>query len=107
MGWRTFWPTGRTILQRGKARDYYDVWRLLKEKTADVDVALARWLLGRKLAHNGLEVSDVQAFLNPQHVEAAEVYWERDLADQVRPESLPDWAAVVEELEGLLSGIAG
>ncbi|NOR47289.1 MAG: hypothetical protein GQ533_04495 [Methanosarcinaceae archaeon] len=25
----------RSILQRGKARDYYDVWRLLKEKDFD------------------------------------------------------------------------
>jgi uncharacterized protein len=25
----------RNILQRGKARDYYDVWRLLKEKDFD------------------------------------------------------------------------
>jgi len=97
----------RTILQRGKARDYYDVWRLLKEKRAEVDVALARSILGRKLAHKGLGLSDVQVFLNPQYLEAAEVYWERDLAEQVRPQSLPHWAAVVEELEGLLSGVVG
>jgi len=25
----------RNVLQRGKARDYYDVWRLLKEKDFD------------------------------------------------------------------------
>lgn len=32
---------------------------------------------------------------------------ERDLAEQGRPQSLPDWAVVVEELEGLLSGVVG
>ncbi|MFW6116909.1 MAG: nucleotidyl transferase AbiEii/AbiGii toxin family protein, partial [bacterium] len=97
----------RTILQRGKARDYYDVWRLLKEKSADVDVALARSILGRKLAHKDVEMADVQAFLTPQHLEAAEAYWERDLAQQVAPQSLPDWAVVVEELEVLLTGLFG
>ncbi len=88
----------RSILQRGKARDYYDVWRLLKEKKTAPDLSLTRSLLEQKCRHKGLEVADAQAFLTPQHLEEAEVYWERDLVRQVAPQSLPDWAAVVAEL---------
>jgi predicted nucleotidyltransferase component of viral defense system len=97
----------RSILQRGKARDYYDVWRLLKEKNAVFDASLVRSIMERKCRHKGLDVPNVQAFLAPQYLEEAEVYWERDLARQVAPQSLPDWAAVTEELEGLLERFFG
>jgi predicted nucleotidyltransferase component of viral defense system len=92
----------RSILQRGKSRDYYDVWRLLKEKSDALDAPLARSILERKCRHKGLEPPSVQAFLVPQHLVEAEVYWERDLARQVAPQLLPDWTAVTAELEPLL-----
>jgi predicted nucleotidyltransferase component of viral defense system len=97
----------RSILQRGKARDYYDVWRLLKEKRASVDPSLARSILESKCRHKGLEVPHAGAFLTPQHIGAAEAYWERDLARQVAPRSLPDWAAVTAELAVLLDRLLG
>jgi predicted nucleotidyltransferase component of viral defense system len=88
----------RSILQRGKARDYYDVWRLLKEKKTALDLSLTHALLEQKCWHKGLEVAEAQAFLTPQHLEEAGVYWERDLVRQVAPQSLPDWTAVVAGL---------
>ena len=88
----------RSILQRGKARDYYDVWRLLKEKKTALDLSLTRSLLEQKCRHKGLEVDDAQAFLRPQHLEEAAPYWERALERQVAPQSLPDWTAVIGEL---------
>jgi len=97
----------RSVLQRGKARDYYDVWRLLKEKNAAFDASLVRSIMEQKCRHKGLDVPDVQAFLAPQYLEEAAVYWERDLARQVAPQSLPDWARVSEELEGLLGRFFG
>jgi predicted nucleotidyltransferase component of viral defense system len=92
----------RSILQRGKSRDYYDVWRLLKEKSQLLDGALVRSVLERKCWHKGLKLPSVQGFLVPQHLVEAELYWERDLAGQVPPKSLPDWTAVTAELEVLL-----
>jgi hypothetical protein len=47
-------------------------------------------------------VPGAEAFLTPRHLEEAEVYWERDLARQVTPRSLPDWAAVTAGLADLL-----
>ncbi len=92
----------RSILQRGKARDYYDVWRLLKEKRPALDVSLVRSMLEEKCRHKGLDEPTVAAFLRPQDLEEAGVYWERDLARQVMPRSLPDWAVVTAELADLL-----
>jgi predicted nucleotidyltransferase component of viral defense system len=92
----------RSILQRGKSRDYYDVWRLLKEKNASLDASLVLAILAQKCHHKGLDVPNVQGFLVPQHLEDAKVYWERDLARQVAPRPLPDWVLVTEELSVLL-----
>jgi len=92
----------RSILQRGKSRDYYDVWRLLKEKSATFDASVVRSMLAQKCRHKGLNEPNAQAFLVPRHLAEAQVYWERDLARQVAPQSLPDWTAVAKELARLL-----
>ena len=92
----------RSILQRGKARDYYDVWRLLGEKSAAFDVSVARSILAQKCRHKRLNASDAQAFLVPQRLAEAAVYWERDLTGQVAAQSLPDWTVVTGELPQLL-----
>jgi predicted nucleotidyltransferase component of viral defense system len=73
----------RSILQRGKARDYYDVWRLLVEKAAFVEMDLVRSTLSRKCHHKGLDEPSARAFLLPDRLAEAGVYWERDLAGQV------------------------
>jgi len=92
----------RSILQRGKARDYYDVWRLLGEKSAAFDASTVRSILSQKCRHKGLDGPDVQTFLRPQQLAEAKVYWERALAGQVAPQSLPDWTVVTGELAKLL-----
>ena len=97
----------RSILQRGKSRDYYDVWRLLKEKSESFDGSLVRSILVRKCRHKGLDAPSAQAFLKPQYLEEAQVYWERDLARQVAPQSLPDWTAVTVELADSLERFFG
>jgi len=92
----------RSVLQRGKARDYYDVWRLLKEKRDVLDTPLIRSVLVQKCQHKGLGAPTVQAFLVPERLAEAEVYWERDLAAQVPNRMLPEWEKVTEELRELL-----
>lgn len=93
----------RSILQRGKARDYYDVWRLLGEKAAFVDRDLVRSVLVRKCRHKGLDEPSANAFLLPDQLDEAGVYWERDLAGQVPARSLPSWELVTRELGRLLT----
>jgi len=92
----------RSILQRGKARDYYDVWRLLKEEQEALDMPTVRSILIQKCRHKGLSAPEHQAFLVPERLSEAAVYWERDLANQVPGGSLPEWATVTRELGELL-----
>lgn len=97
----------RSILQRAKSRDYYDVWRLLREKSSAFDASLVRSTLELKCQHQRLDAPGVQSFLSSQYLAGAGAYWERDLARQVAPQSLPDWTMVTSELAELLEHFFG
>ena len=80
----------------------YDVWRLLKEKRSELDLAVARNVLLQKCEHKGLGRPTVECFLATGALEAAEAYWTRDLAGQVPGSGDLPWGTVAEELEPLL-----
>jgi len=91
----------RSILQRGKARDYYDVWRLLGEKREAFDRATARRLFRQKCDVKGLLEPSAAAFLEPALLDGAAPYWSRDLAGQIAG-ALAAWDDVVADLGRLL-----
>jgi len=91
----------RSILQRGKARDYYDVWRLLREKPGTFDRQTARRVFSEKCAHKGLPGPPVGAFLSPTVLEEAAAYWSQDLNGQVPGADLPAWDTVIADLRQL------
>ncbi len=93
----------RSILQRGKARDYYDVWRLLGEKRHALDMSQTRSILGQKCRHKQLGEPQPEDFLQPDLLTEAEMYWTRDLTGQVAEPDLPDWDRVVTEVSALLA----
>ena len=92
----------RSILQRGKARDYYDVWRLLGEKRRAFDSKLIHSILADKCRHKDLPVPTTADLLRPEQLVEAEIYWERDLAGQISAPNLPTWQTVIVELRELL-----
>lgn len=89
----------RSLLERGKSRDYYDVWRLLKEQSWELDFALLGTVLPSKLAHKGLSLHDVRDFL-PRDTRGLKRYWEEDLEQQVT--SLPPLDDALAELREML-----
>lgn len=92
----------RSILQRGKARDYYDVWRLLSEKHHAFDHKLAYSILADKCRHKGLPMPTTASLVRPEQSADTEIYWERDLAGQISTPNLPGWQAVLALLPELL-----
>jgi hypothetical protein len=93
----------RSILQRGKARDYYDVWRLLGEKADSLDRQMALRVLRQKCRHKGLPAPIVESFLQPALLEPAAAYWSQELIGQLPGEDLPSWGTVSTDLGKLLS----
>ena len=89
----------RSLVERGKSRDYYDVWRLLKEQRSRMDLELLGTVLAKKLKHKGLRVTTAADFL-PENPAGIKGYWDKDLGQQVA--TLPPLEDVLNELKQML-----
>jgi len=89
----------RSLLERGKSRDYYDVWRLFKEKTSGLDFKLLGEVLVKKLIHKKLNLTGINDFL-PKDIDALKQYWVSELEQQIN--QLPSLEVVIEELQDML-----
>lgn len=87
----------RSILQRGKARDYYDVWRLMKEKEFNTDKI--RELLIMKCQITGVEFKPELIF-DKNRLSEAKKFWTIALARLTK--NLPDFESVVKDLRSML-----
>lgn len=92
----------RSLLERGKSRDYYDVWRLLKEHTSQLNLERLGKVLSEKLAHKGLYLHSISDFL-PKESKGLKRYWKNDLQQQVN--SLPPLEEVLGELQDMLEKV--
>jgi len=86
----------RSILQRGKSRDYYDVWLLLKDFGNDFDHPKTKAILSQKCRFK--EIPDPRAgdFFEKDRLAEAERFWERGLAHQLN--DLPSFSTIIESL---------
>lgn len=93
----------RSILERGKSRDYYDVWILLKQYKKDIVIDDMLGILQQKCEFKGMTFPAVADFFWPDRVNEAAPFWERGLAHQV--DKLPTFESVLLELRELLAKI--
>jgi uncharacterized protein len=89
----------RSLIERGKSRDYYDVWRLLKEKSSALDFRVLGQVLNKKIEHKNLTFTDIKDFL-PKNVSALKQYWASELESQIN--QLPSLDTVLPETENML-----
>jgi uncharacterized protein len=89
----------RSLLERGKSRDYYDVWRLLKEKSSELDLKVLGNVLVKKFTHKHLTFTSINDFL-PKDTNILKQYWASELDQQIN--RLPSLDAVIEELQDML-----
>jgi len=87
----------RSILQRGKSRDYYDVWMLLKVRK--FDMRRTKELVTEKCEVRGIEF-DVEEMFEENRLSEARRYWETGLKELVR--HLPDFDSVINGLRNIL-----
>jgi predicted nucleotidyltransferase component of viral defense system len=89
----------RSLVERRKSRDYYDVWRLLKEKAVMIDFKLLGEVLNKKLQHKNLKVADIVDFL-PKDTATLKRYWASELEPQIP--QLPSLDTVLPQLQEML-----
>jgi predicted nucleotidyltransferase component of viral defense system len=92
----------RSLSERGKSRDYYDVWRLLKEKSSKLDFEVLGDVLVKKLRHKQIVFTSVNDFL-PKDINKLNQYWASELEQQIN--QLPPLNAVIEELQNMLTNL--
>ena len=92
----------RSILERGKSRDYYDAWRLLKFHRDSLDRGVVRDVFVRKCRFKGIQPDPGQMF-SSQNLESARGYWSKALAYLV--EGLPEFDSVVKELKEMIDSL--
>lgn len=83
----------RSLMQRTRSRDYYDVWRLLSER--EFDPAETRALLIEKCRTRSVEFKPELVF-DARRLEEARAYWVRGLGELMK--ELPDFDDVIQEL---------
>jgi predicted nucleotidyltransferase component of viral defense system len=91
-----------SLSERGKSRDYYDVWRLLKEKSSKLDFKVLGDVLVKKLKHKQIVFTSVNYFL-PKDINKLNQYWASELQQQIN--QLPPLNAVIEELQDMLTNL--
>jgi len=92
----------RSLKERGKSRDYYDVWRITKEHSADIDTGLLTDVLSKKLRHKQIILNSITDFF-PDDINTVQRYWDEDLRRQVS--DLPGLDQVLKELTWQLSNL--
>jgi predicted nucleotidyltransferase component of viral defense system len=104
---RALRQTQQQLERRGwnkpRARDYYDLWWLLRQKERPVDRAVVAGILGAKMAARGVGFAGTDDFFTPQLVTEAQRNWRANLGTFVR--SLPDVDTVLLELRPLVAAI--
>lgn len=89
----------RSILQRGKTRDYYDVWQLLRFHADKINKIKTKEVLFKKCKHKNV-ICNEQLLFEKNKVNEAKLHWEKGLTHQMR--DLPHFDTISLELRDLL-----
>ncbi|GFP27438.1 MAG: hypothetical protein DDT18_01674 [Actinobacteria bacterium] len=93
----------RSILQRQRSRDIYDLWYLLKFHNRELDKELIRKVFQKKCEYKGLSFAGVDDFFKPELLASHKFAWEPSMKRQVT--DLPDFADVEDDLRHLLNDL--
>lgn len=83
----------RSLIERKKCRDFYDVWRLC---SADFNREKLRKLFKRKCELKSIEFAGIHMVMGRETIGILEPYWERELGRLMNP--LPDLKKMLTEL---------
>lgn len=101
---RSLLQTHKKLILRGwnrpRARDYYDLWRLLQDFEKDIDKALLPELLLLKCKHKGVSYAELSDFFTDDLVSEARTHWDGNLGSFIR--DLPVCDTVLDDLRNLL-----
>lgn len=93
----------RSLLQRTRVRDYYDVWFLLTQKNKKLDIEKTRKIFIEKLTYKKLPFKGKEQLLDREKLEQAQAYYASQLGNQMK--RLPSFERVKKELEERIGAV--
>jgi len=92
----------RSLLERKKSRDFYDVWRLLQ---FEPNLEKLKTLFVQKCKFKNIEFLGFEQFFPEGLLDILEGYWQREMGRLVHP--VPELAEIVEDLKKSLRFVKG
>ena len=93
----------RSLLQRTRVRDYYDVWYLLTKKKKELDGKNIRKIFLKKTEYKKIRFTGKEQLLDKDKLEQAGAYYEAQLGSQIK--NLPSFGKISEELESAINAL--
>jgi predicted nucleotidyltransferase component of viral defense system len=97
--------THQKLITRGwnrpRARDYYDLWRILTEFSHNLNYKTINRLLQKKCIHRGVMYDSLLDFFSDELVSEAHKHWDSNLRPFVK--DLPECQHVLDQLRILLN----
>ncbi|MBN1221989.1 MAG: nucleotidyl transferase AbiEii/AbiGii toxin family protein [Candidatus Aminicenantes bacterium] len=87
----------RTVIERKKCRDFFDLWKLIN---MSVDIKKVKKILSNKLEIKGIKLVSLKQIFAEDLKETLFPYWERELGRLVNP--LPELEIVLTELKSFI-----
>lgn len=104
---RALLQTHKRLITRGwnrpRARDYYDLWSVLKNYSSAVDNARLVDMLNKKCQHRDVTYKIIDDFFTPELVKEAHQHWQATLGNLVT--GLPECDAVLTETKSLIKKV--
>lgn len=94
----------RSLLQRTRVRDYYDVWFLLTQKKKRLDTKKTRKIFLGKMAYKKLVFKGREQLLDREKLEQAQAYYATQLGNQMK-RPLPPFEKIKKELEERIGAV--
>ena len=85
----------RSLLERTRARDFYDAWRLLRDHNADINLNRFKESFNKKCDYKSISLRTIDDFLSPEKEEELRSDWRISLPHQLN--YLPDFEIVKDE----------
>ena len=104
---RALLQTHEKLITRGwnkpRARDYYDLWRVLKNYRTTINIDRLVTVLDKKCQHRNVSYKTVECFFTPELTQEAQRYWDSTLSNLVV--GLPNCQLLLNETKLLISEI--
>lgn len=102
---RALLQTHKKLVTRGwnrpRARDYYDLWHMLKNYSSAINHAKILEVLDKKCAHRDVSYQGIDDFFTPELTNEAQRHWQTTLGPLVK--KLPECGLVINETKLLLT----